>query len=327
MNKKLIACAVAAALTAPAATLADGPKVYGQFHVSYGSVDEGANKTVKLRNHDSRVGVKGSRDFGNGLQGIYKFEFGVNFDGDDADATKDFFSRRNMFVGLKGGFGEVRFGRHDTPLKMAQGKFDQFGDTDADLKHAGSQDGENRIDNVVAYLNKFGPINVAVALVPGEGNGTTGGDGVADTISASASFKSGGLYLAVAHDQYDDTGAAAGTENSLTRVVGTYKMSGMQFGLLWQSGVEKVTAAANEEDWLGLSFSAKLGKKNKVKAQYIMTEDSAATRTEKTLVALGLDHKFDKKTTGYVMWSDIETETGGSTSDTGFVGVGLKLKF
>lgn len=104
-------------------------------------------------------------------------------------------------------------------------------------------------------------------------------------------------------------------------------MGVMQLGLLYQSGVEKPSAAAAEEDWLGLSFGMKVAGKNKVKLQYIMVEDSQATAQENTLLAVGYDHKFDKKTTAYVMYSSREEEQGGTTDEKTFLGAGLVLKF
>lgn len=326
MKKKLIALAVAGSLAAPMLAQA-APTVYGKVHLSYGSVEEKSGGTtttdnVQMRSHASRVGVKGDRDLGNGLSAIYKFEWQVDYEqGTDAG-----FDRRNMYAGLKGSWGEVRFGRHDTPLKMAQGKFDLFGDTDADLKNAGDQDGENRLDNVAAYLGKSGNIKYAIALIPAEGDGTASGDGAADTISASIAYEDGPLYVALAQDSYDDT--AGQTENSLTRVIGTYKMGDMQLGLMYQTGVEAATTTGNEEDWLGVSFSSKFGGKNKFKIQYITVEDNAATRREGTLLGVGIDHKFDKKTTGYVMYSSLEEELGGVTDvENTFLGAGLVLKF
>ncbi|MGM0680519.1 MAG: porin, partial [Pseudomonadota bacterium] len=222
--------------------------------------------------------------------------------------------------------GQVRFGRHDTPLKMAQGKFDLFGDTSGDLKNAGAQDGENRLDNVLAYLGKSGNIKYAIALIPGEGDGTTGGDGPADSISASIAYSDGPLYVALAQDSYDDTDGSA--ENSLTRLVGTYKMGNMQVGLLWQSGVEGATTTGQDEDWLGVSFKTKISAKNSFKAQYITVEDNETTAREGTLMAVGIDHKFDKKTSGYVMYSNVEEEVGSTTDkDDTFLGAGLVLKF
>lgn len=348
MNKKIVSLAVASILAAPVVSQASEPTVYGRLHMSYGQVTKESNGTKgvdnwQIRSHASRLGVKGSRDFGDGLMGIYKLEFEVNPDSDnkgtqdvsdaqdgsvevDGDGTAGL-ARRNMYVGLKGGWGEVRLGRHDTPLKIAQGKFDLFGDTDADIKFAGSQDGENRLDNMLMYLGKTGNIGYAIAVAPGEDNGTSGTADTdpADTVSVSVSYKAGPMYIAVAQDSYENGENV--DSDSLTRVIGTYKTGGMQLGLLWQSGVEKPAASAKEEDWLGLSFAMGVGGSNKIKAQYIMVEDNATTVKESTLTAIGFDHKFDKKTTAYVMYSSLESDQGSSTSENTFLGAGMVLKF
>lgn len=330
MKKNLIALAITGALVTPMTSQAE-TTVYGKVHLNYGSVQDETGGVVnednwQLSSFASRFGVKGSHDLDGGLAAIYKLEWEINLD--DADTKDITINNRNQYIGLKGGFGEVRFGTHDTPLKMVQGKFDQFGDTPADLKNAGSHDGENRFANILAYLGKSGNVGYNIALAPGEGDGATAGDGPADTVSASVTFKSGPMYVGVAVDSYDDTGAAAGTENTLARLVGIYKINDMQIGLLLQSGVEKIAASADKETWIGLSFNTKIGGSNKFKAQYIMTEDNAATATETTLIGLGVDHKFSKKATGYVMYSALEEDTGGVTGDEiNTFSVGMIVKF
>lgn len=156
MNKKIIAVAVAAGLALPmvsaqAVEVADKKlEVYGKLHLNFGSYDKkvaGGNDNWLLSSNASRLGFKGQIKLDDGLIGTYKIETEVAVE----DGTTDF-ATRNTYVGLKGGFGEVRLGRHDSPLKMAQGKFDQFGDTEGDLKYAGDQDGENRNKNSITYL-------------------------------------------------------------------------------------------------------------------------------------------------------------------------------
>ncbi|MGD8811914.1 MAG: porin [Thioalkalispiraceae bacterium] len=331
MNKKIIALAVAGALAAPLAAQAE-VKVYGKVHVNAGTYEEtvgGATveDNFQINSYASRFGVKGSHALDGDLKATYKLEWEVN---PDNEGVKDLtINNRNQYVGLKGGFGEVRVGTHDTPLKMVQGKFDQFGDTLADLKNAGSQDGEHRLENVIAYLGKAGNLSFAAAVIPGEGDGTTAGDSVADTTSVSLAYKEGPLYIGVAADSYDDTGAASGTSNSLTRLVGTYKFGDSQVGLLWQSGVEKVTASTAEEDWFGVSFNTKLSANYKFKAQYITVEDDAATATENTLTGIGIERKFGKKTKGYLLVTDFESDAAGTANDEEIssVSLGYVIKF
>lgn len=348
MKKKLSSLLVAGTMASvlPMSMALAETTPYAKVHINYGQHETTSGGTTSVDNwqlssFDSRFGVKGSQDLEGGLQAIYQLEFGVNPDGDNEeeidvsdaqdgsveidDNGRAGFSRRNMYLGLKGGFGEVRLGRHDTPLKMVQGKFDQFGDTLGDLKNAGDEDGENRFDNVLAYLGKSGDIGFAIALIPSEGDGTNAGDGPADSFSASVSYSSGPLYVGVAMDSYDDTGGQ--DETDLTRLVATYKMNNMQLGLLWQSGVEAPDSSAAKEDWIGLSFNTKFGGKNVFKAQYIMVEDSAADALESTLMAIGVDHKLDKKHKVYVMYSSLEEENNTTDFEQTSLSVGMISSF
>ena len=326
MNKKLIAVAVAAGLALPmvsahAVDVADKKlEVYGKLHLNLGKYDDDgtAADNFRVQSIASRLGFKGQQKLDAGLTGTYKFEWQVDATESKATALEG----RNMYAGLKGAFGEVRIGRHDSPLKMAQGKFDQFGDTDGDLKYAGSQDGDNRNDNTITYLGKFDNVGVNVQLSPGEGDGTTAGQGIADDTSVAVTYKAGPLYVAVAQDSHDKK---KGAETAMTRLVATYKVSNMQFGLLSQSGVEKSSASTAKEDWLGLSFNVKLGKNNKLKAQYITTKDNAVTAEEGTQLSVGFDHKLGKKGTVYAMYNNLDKTT--NADDTSSVQVGYILKF
>src|SRR3546814_11626069 len=62
------------------------------------------------------------------------------------------FSERNIFVGLKGGFGAVQFGKYDTPVKNAGAKTDLF--NDQSIGDIGSLlVGETRQNNMFQYAS------------------------------------------------------------------------------------------------------------------------------------------------------------------------------
>ena len=71
---------------------------------------------MRIANENSRIGFKGSEDLGNGLKAHWQVEQAVNVD--DNTATNSWASR-NSFIGLAGGFGDVRLGRHDDAYKLA----------------------------------------------------------------------------------------------------------------------------------------------------------------------------------------------------------------
>ena len=309
MKKRFLAIAIAAGLASPFAANADAT-VFGKVNLSVGMVDTGTggSDNWQVRSHASRLGFKGSEDLGNGLTAKFHIEYGINPDA----ASGDGISARNQFLGLKGGFGEVRVGKHDTPLKISQGKFDQFGDMDGDL--ANVTGGDHRVANAIAYINKFGDITLAAALVPGEGDGTSsGGDGPADTTSIAVMYKSGPLYAALALDSYDDTtgglSSAVGYEDR-TRLTATYMMGKMQFGFMYQTS--GAATGGSDEDYMGLSFGMGMGK-NKAKFQY-QTAEVDNNGPETTALSLGYDIGLSKRTTAYVSYNDNETETGGTTT-------------
>jgi len=129
MQKKLLAIAIAAAVTAPVAARAD-VTVYGQMHYSYDYVmaaeDEGATGVSRY----SRIGFKGAEDLGGGLKGVWQIESQIA--NNSADGS---FTLRNTFVGLAGDWGTVLAGRHDTPYKISTQKLDFFTDRAADYNN------------------------------------------------------------------------------------------------------------------------------------------------------------------------------------------------
>ena len=71
-----------------------------------------------------------------------------------------------------------------------------------------------------------------------------------------------------------------------------------------------------------------MGKDLKFKAQHIMVEDNQATALEGTLTAVGIERKFGKMGSGYLMYSSLEEEQGGATTnELDSVSLGYVIKF
>ena len=339
MNKTLIAMAVAGVLAAPLAQ-ADAT-VYGKMHLSVGQVSDetGATTTtdaIMVRSSASRLGFKGSADLTGGLKAIYKLEYGVNPDSDGTNGSG--LSRRNQYMGLNGGFGTALIGRHDTPTKMAQGKFDEFNDTDADIKGViGISRAELRLDNILAYVTPdMGGFDAAIALIPFEGDGdTNGGNGIADSISVMGKYKMGGLFLSLGYDMYDDTTGGAADAlgfKSLMRGVVTYKMKSFQVGGLYESSSKTSDTIGSDKDVMGVSGHYTIGGVHKLKLQYMMGTETdgiaAGTDLEETQVSVGYDYKLGDKTTAYVIYTDAsEDATVADTRDYSFMGLGMIHNF
>ncbi len=120
MNKKLMAVAVAGALAAPALAFAQASTVqlYGKITYEYGVANQGSGRpNVDYADSPggSAIGVKGEEKLGGGLSAWFQCESSADVRGMDQTG----FCTRNSAIGLKGAFGNVHFGRWDTPMKRA----------------------------------------------------------------------------------------------------------------------------------------------------------------------------------------------------------------
>ncbi len=235
MNKKLVTLAVAAAMVAPAAAMADAT-LYGKLNVGINYVDQengfegwglSDNKAVQgwqaggtglpripfittPQGPANRIGVKGSEDLGNGLKAIYQIELGFSLSDSANTPTSgnETITMRNTFAGLSGGWGTLLAGRHDTPLKISTGPLDLFADTLADYNNTvGFQD--LRADNAIAYISpSFSGFTFAAAVHAGGGACYPGStscynpevDSLAEAYSFAGIYKNGPWYASLAYE-------------------------------------------------------------------------------------------------------------------------------
>jgi predicted porin len=292
--------------------------VYGRINLTLQDSDEATRDRVELRNNASRVGVKGELEIDADLKAIYQLEFGVNIDG---DSSADTFTHRNQFVGLEGGFGTIKVGRHDTALKESQGDFDLFNDLVGDI--TGTFNGENRLRNYIGYTSPAlgEAIHITVNVFPGE-DPDTGNDGVADGTSISIDYETDHLYLAIAHDR-DLDGEGVRT----SRLVGGYPLGPVQLMLLYQ----RTDAGAVEEDGVGVSLAWTLGK-YVAKFQYLTAdlwlvdpqEDPLDNRYD-SLMSVGLDRELGERTRVFAFYTT--GDIGGTDASNDYLALGIEHKF
>lgn len=312
MNKKLLAIAVGAAMVAGSAAVMADATVYGKIHMSVDSLDNGGSNTVATGSADdsgiyvssnsSRLGVKGDADLDGGLKAIYKYEMSTDY------SSESLRGNRNAYLGLKGGFGTVLVGRHDTPFKTIGRKNDLFGDTIADARNLTNDGGNDlRVENVIVYKNKFGPVDFALAYVPDDGTKDAGGN------SFSLGYKQGPLKLAIASSTVTDGSFGATSEDATAiRVTGAYKMGNMDFRATYQEDTDAKGVADADGEVIGLGASFKSGM-NKFKIQYTDRSNDVASGADKddaTMISVGVDHKMGKKTTAYAVYAAVDNDDG-----------------
>jgi predicted porin len=121
MHKKLLGLAVAGALAAPVAAMAQ-VEVYGTIHMSlnkmkYDTSTSGlASKSAwDVASHASNVGVRGRENVGGGQTAWFQVETNASMERSNNVAHTSNFASRNSAVGMQGAWGNLFVGQWTTP--------------------------------------------------------------------------------------------------------------------------------------------------------------------------------------------------------------------
>jgi|TARA_B100000424_G_C22918552_1_gene488739 predicted porin len=287
------------------------PTVYGKLWISIESQNTASGTEVDMVSNASRLGIKGSMDFGEGIEAIYQAEYEVDPVDGTADESKDrTFKQRNSFVGLKGSMGTIFLGKHDTATKRSQKKIDLFNDLAGDIKNI--LQGENRMSDLVGYttpkINGFSATFNAIKGTEGLGD-----DSIGDSTSTSLSYDSENIYIALAFDSelkgYDST-----------RLTLQIPFSRSQLGIMFQES-EKLSTG-KEEDGYVISFSQKVGNKGTLKFQ--QTESDMKLDSGKQF-SFGYDYKLSSKAKVFYFFTDLNGNQDSKEKE--IHGAGFEYKF
>ena len=287
------------------------PTVYGKLWISVESQDTASGTEVDMVSNASRLGIKGSMDFGEGIEAIYQAEYEIDPVDGTADESKDrTFKQRNSFVGLKGSMGTIFLGKHDTATKKSQKKIDLFNDLAGDIKNI--LQGENRMSDLVGYttpkINGFSATFNAIKGTEGLGD-----DSIGDSTSTSISYDSENFYIALAFDSelkgYDST-----------RLTLQIPFNRSQLGIMFQDSKKLSTGV--EEDGYVISFSQKVGDKGTLKFQQAESDMKLDSGKQ---FSFGYDYKLSSKAKAFFFFTDL---SGDNTSkEKEITGIGFEYKF
>ncbi len=321
MKKSLIALAVAGVVSAPAFAATSNVDVYGVMNVGVFSVDSdvtGEDRSTSVSSQSSRIGFKGSEDLGGGLAAIWQIESTVN-----PDESGSSFATRNTFVGLKGGFGTVLAGRHDTPMKGLGRKVDNFGDTYADSRNllgASATDATSMFDlrtnNTIAYVSpNFSGLTVTAAYVTDHGIGNFGGSCAAgldcndrDAYSVSGDYINGPMMLGLGYERHNATDGVNDFDRSMWRLVGGYSFGNFKLGAQYERGsADNALPDADRNAW-GLFGNYAMGAIT-LKANYLSVGDYKGTNDSgANQYTLGADYALSKRTTAYALYAKVKND-------------------
>jgi predicted porin len=214
MKKSLIAVAALAAVSAASAQ--SSLNVYGVADVmlSKDTVRADNPPDAMLRNggiSGSRLGFKGTEDLGGGLKANFLLEQGIDL---TSGAAKGF--NRQAYVGMSGGFGEVKFGNVYTAYDDISGATNPGFDSQLSVENqlwASTGYTSNPGSNIYYATPNFGGFSGAVSYsLDGSKN---------EVVAIHAKFENGPIYVGLAYQDDEDYGNAFNTANAAAILAGT----------------------------------------------------------------------------------------------------------
>ncbi len=330
MNKKLLIAAVGAAFAVPMAVVHADTALYGHFHASMDNLNNGNAKYGYVASDSSRFGIKGSDDLGGGMKAIYQMESGAFALDSGVGSTANGLGNqlRNTYVGFSGSsWGAVKIGRYDTPFKDLGRKLDNFNEEIGDMRNllSGSTSVaslyDDRVSNMIRYESPdMGGVTVT-ALHTSNNNNTGAADSSTNTgegptgtgkalNSLGVNWSSGPIFVGGAwqKDSFNKGGAVTKEHDSALRLAGSYTMSDLTVGLIYQD-LKSIYGADLDQKAKGVMASYKMAN-NLFKFHYLTADDESGTAcgtscasTGGKLWALGVDHLFSKATMAYVNYA------------------------
>lgn len=359
----------------------------------YGTVDaaltqyssEGTSKTGLGNSQlgSSKLGFMGTEDLGGKINAIFKLEGGLANDTGNGKAsnttnqsatggagsltsvggTQGLVFQRYAYVGLNGGFGEVRLGRDYTNTFLhAVGSVEPFGtngpaDSSAMTLNLAASNGlatTSGASNMIGYaspsmsgavlrLQAFFGENASSATNSNDGNG----------YSAQVGYTGGPLFVSMGQQKTQGTAKAktATTSNLTTGAVtaatlaqnGDYTQSALSAS--YDFGMAKAVFTNVREELIGAANSGSLTSTStntsnligvivpvgaiNYKASYVMSAQNTgvagAVDNKGTLFGLGVEYAMSKRTKLYSTYSTVTNEKGSAYS-AGLAGASLTSK-
>ncbi len=334
-HSSIVAAALAGlALALPAAaevkTLGNW-EFYGRAHLSVDLLDDGADYSrVNASSNSSRLGLRGNRAFGD-LTAVWQIEQEIffNLNGSNNDAINRF-ATRDTFAGLKGRWGQVRFGKFDTPFKVARGPADLFGDQLGDMRNltrVGNARFDERLNNTLEYEtpNLAGlRAKLAYALHEGASATVTNGTDKKDSATSFAlHYTAGNLDAAVAYEDYGRN--AANGERDATRLAVGYKLTK---ALKLVGFFQTADHATHGGKVAGIGAEFQVTPSIHVRGHYLQ-HDADRVNADAKLLAVGAEYRYDSALRFYANFGKVDNDPaaaltpwvqGRSTSQAGTAG-------
>jgi len=354
MNKKVMALAVAGALAAPVAALAQ-VQIGGAIHLQYFNHDSGSDaskETDVLTTSEPEMYIRGEEKLGGGTSAWFQCTSSFDVLGQGLGS----FCGRNSGIGFRGGFGNVFAGTWDTPHKLvtnlARGWWGgtntlQGGSlvllaqgSDSNVGNAtGSNTFFRRQRRLISYHSpNWGGFTLNAAVSAGnEATALPESSGLKPRLySIGGQFRSGPFFAGVGYEMHDDynpgagfgTGTAGyggGSDTGYNVVAGfTFggaRLSAMYMANEWELGGAGVSNPGDtvETDGYAVYLDWRIAGPHSLKLQYAQVNDFEVTGVTTgpsgaKVYGAAYAYDFSKRTQGYIAYNQMKNDTNANYS-------------
>jgi len=179
--------------------------IYGTIDAAYTSqkatIGSSTAKQTSIgatNNGNSAIGFKASEDLGNGMKVSFQQEIGLSTD--ENDENDDSYENRNSFVGLSGGFGDIKVGRQYNIAFYNVIANDPMGFSGLSTFIAAGAGNPNRTSNMILYTAPTFVQGLGVQVSKAFGEAVTTPTSPTKTDDSTAwglTYNNGGLYVGV----------------------------------------------------------------------------------------------------------------------------------
>lgn len=334
MKKSLIALAVVAA---SGATFAQSTvTLYGLLDANINSTKSSGVTNTRIDSggiNSSRFGLKGSEDLGGGLKANFKLESGINIDTGATRATQNgtgatvtALFNRESYVGLSGGFGEVRLGKMWTPYDDLQGlgaaAFNANIFAPATNVWQSNKYISNPGNSIYYATPDFG--GFSAALMYGLNENKTATTSAGNVTSVRVGYEGGPVAVGLAYQTEKASGASPTTK--YTQLNASYDL-GVAKLLAAYGNVKDGTFPKTNEYQIGVDFP--VSSALTVSAGFATSKSNGAPAdTKSNGFALAAKYALSKRTDFYAGLQNAKTTGGGKAEDkTNVYALGVQHRF
>ncbi|MEN9316535.1 MAG: hypothetical protein RIS35_2928 [Pseudomonadota bacterium] len=312
-KKSLLALAIGAGFALPAAAqskIGDW-EFYGRAHFSLDQLDDGAKYSeFNASSNSSRFGFRGSKSFGS-VTGLWQIEQEVFFNLNDTEANKNRIATRDTFAGLRGTWGQFRFGKFDTPFKAAREPANLFGDMAGDMRNltsVGNARFDERLNNMIEYQTpNFNGFQAKIAYALHEGSqaavdASTGAGKDEQALSLALHYKAGIVDAAAAWEDYGKD-AARGERDAVRLAVGITPVKNLKLVAFYQDA----NHATDGGKVTGFGAEYALTQKTYLRG-HVFTRSADKANADATLYAIGVEHRIDRQLRVYANYGQVSND-------------------